>query len=96
MLDAIHHGKQMSIMYYNNWIEHVTYTIPPERLLIFESKQGWGPLCTFLDLPIPEEPYPCLNDSGAKKWQYMKGRIVSTFLSGILILLLCVIASLIL
>ena len=96
MLDAIHHGKQMSIKYYNNWVEHVKRTIPPERLLVFESKQGWTPLCTFFNLPIPEEPYPFLNDSGAKKWQYMKGRIVSTFLVGILFVLFGVFACFIL
>ncbi len=25
-------------------------------------KDGWGPLCKILDLPIPEEPFPRAND----------------------------------
>ena len=38
--------------------------IPPDRLLIFDVKEGWGPLCAFLDVPIPEgEPFPHLNDT---------------------------------
>ena len=35
----------------------------PSRLLVFEASQGWGPLCTFLGKPIPDEPYPQRNTS---------------------------------
>jgi hypothetical protein len=42
----------------------VETTIPPDRLLVFDVKQGWEPLCTFLDVPVPEgEPFPHVNDS---------------------------------
>jgi hypothetical protein len=42
----------------------VEATIPAERLLIFDVKQGWEPLCTFLDVPVPVgEPFPHLNDA---------------------------------
>jgi len=34
-------------------------TIPPERLLTFNVKQGWAPLCDFLGHPIPDGiPFP--------------------------------------
>jgi sulfotransferase family protein len=36
--------------------------IPPDRLLVFEAKQGWEPLCRFLDMPVPDEPFPHVND----------------------------------
>ena len=36
--------------------------IPPERLLVFEAVQGWEPLCAFLGVPIPAEPFPRVND----------------------------------
>jgi hypothetical protein len=26
-------------------------------------KQGWGPLCAFLGKPIPETPFPNVNDT---------------------------------
>ena len=29
----------------------VKETVPPEKLLIFNVKQGWEPLCNFLNLP---------------------------------------------
>lgn len=41
----------------------VKAAIPPERLLVFEPKQGWGPLCAFLDKPVPDEPFPHINDT---------------------------------
>ena len=77
MLDAIEEGKEASVRYYNNWVEHVKKTVPPERLLIFESKQGWAPLCKFLDIPIPEEPYPNVNDSGAKQMHMAKSKYLA-------------------
>lgn len=33
----------------------------PERLLTFEARQGWQPLCDFLGVPVPSEPYPNIN-----------------------------------
>lgn len=37
--------------------------VPKERLLEFESKDGWEPLCEFLGKPVPkDEPYPRVND----------------------------------
>jgi hypothetical protein len=36
--------------------------IPPDQLLVFQVKEGWGPLCNFLDLPVPDGPFPRTND----------------------------------
>ncbi len=33
-------------------------TIPPERLLVFDVAQGWEPLCRFLEVPVPDTPFP--------------------------------------
>ena len=42
----------------------VQETVPGERLLVFDVKQGWAPLCAFLGVPIPEgEPFPHVNDA---------------------------------
>lgn len=43
--------------------EEVKRRVPPERLLIYEVKEGWGPLCEFLGVEIPDEPFPHLNDT---------------------------------
>lgn len=42
--------------------EAVKAAIPPERLLVFDVKEGWEPLCAFLDAPVPESPFPRTND----------------------------------
>jgi hypothetical protein len=51
------------------WNEEVKRTIPSERLLVFDVKEGWEPLCAFLGRPIPETPFPRKNggDSFAER-----------------------------
>ncbi|MCM8556629.1 sulfotransferase family protein [Sphingomicrobium sediminis] len=39
----------------------VKETIAPERLLVFHPKEGWEPLCDFLDVPVPTQPFPRVN-----------------------------------
>ena len=39
--------------------------VPPGRLLVYEVKQGWGPLCEFLGVEAPDKPFPHLNDGEA-------------------------------
>jgi len=33
----------------------------PDRLLTFDPNQGWAPLCAFLGVEIPEDPFPHTN-----------------------------------
>ena len=39
----------------------VRESLPPERLLVFSPKEGWEPLCAFLGVPVPAEPFPRVN-----------------------------------
>ncbi|MGI9262377.1 MAG: sulfotransferase family protein [Woeseiaceae bacterium] len=48
--------------------------IPDDQLLIFEVKQGWAPLCEFLDVPIPDEDFPRTNDR-EEFWDRVHGKI---------------------
>lgn len=49
---------------FERWNEEVKRSVPAERLLVYEVKEGWGPLCDFLGVEAPEdEPFPHLNDS---------------------------------
>jgi hypothetical protein len=46
----------------------VQATIPADRLLVFDVKQGWEPLCQFLGVPVPAgEPFPHLSDSSSEQ-----------------------------
>jgi len=35
--------------------------VPAARRLDFDIAQGWGPLCGFLDVPVPDAPFPKTN-----------------------------------
>jgi len=48
----------------------VRQRVPADRLLVYEVKDGWGPLCGFLGAEEPDEPFPHVNDTAE-----MKGRI---------------------
>ncbi len=49
------------IDYFNRWRGEVIASLPPERLLVHRAQDGWGPLCAFLGVPVPAEPYPRVN-----------------------------------
>lgn len=54
--------RQRAIAHYNQHIEDVKSTVPPEQLLIFSADQGWDPLCKFLDMDVPNTEFPNVND----------------------------------
>lgn len=43
--------------------EEVKVHVAAEKLLVYEVKEGWEPLCAFLGVPVPDEPFPRLNDT---------------------------------
>lgn len=55
--------KEHLISCYNAHNEAVIKDCPSERLLVFNVKMGWEPLCTFLQQPVPTQPFPHMNDS---------------------------------
>ena len=59
---AGHAEPQQLIDTMNRHNEEVRRNVPPERLLVWKVTEGWQPLCEFLDLPVPDEPFPHLND----------------------------------
>ncbi|KAK6829609.1 hypothetical protein PG990_012144 [Apiospora arundinis] len=49
---------------HNAWVRR---TVPKERLLEVDlADGGWAPLCQFLGKPVPDEPFPRVNDSQAR------------------------------
>ena len=41
--------------------DEVRRSVPAGRLLEYDMKQGWGPLCAFLGVPVPATPFPKVN-----------------------------------
>ncbi|CAE7680263.1 unnamed protein product [Symbiodinium necroappetens] len=64
--------REGSIKSFKAWIEKVKETVPPERLLVFDVKEGWEPLCKFLEVPVPDEPFPNVNDKDEIKASFKK------------------------
>lgn len=59
--------RAAAIARYQQHIEDVKATVLPERLLVFSVDQGWAPLCAFLGVAVPDEPFPNVNDRAAIK-----------------------------
>lgn len=65
VFDGRMHDRDHLVRCYAEHIEAVQRTVPAERLLVFEVAQGWEPLCAFLDRPVPDGPFPSVNDTAA-------------------------------
>jgi Sulfotransferase domain len=57
--------------------EEVQATVPRDRLLVWSVSDGWEPLCEFLELPIPDTPFPHLNDSKVFGERIVDGALVA-------------------
>ena len=54
--------KQYALDVYLEHVDHVVKTVPKERLLQFEVREAWEPLCNFLHRPVANAPFPRLNE----------------------------------
>jgi hypothetical protein len=59
--------ERSAIADFKRHIEVVQSYVPSHRLLVYEVREGWQPLCDFLEVCVPDEPFPRLNDSEAFK-----------------------------
>ncbi len=59
---AGHQQPQEMIDVMNAHNELVKRTVPAERLLVWKPADGWEPLCNFLEVDVPAEPLPHVND----------------------------------
>jgi hypothetical protein len=63
------YSKASVIAAFERHVANVRKTIPAARLLEFEAADGWEPLCAFLGVPVPGEPFPRTN-SREEFWQH--------------------------
>ena len=56
-----------------DWNEELKRSIKKENLLVFNVKEGWGPLCKFLGVPEPKQPFPNLNSKEFFQKKYVEG-----------------------
>lgn len=56
-----HTSKASAIAAYRAHNARVRQIIPADRLLVFNVRQGWGPLCDFLGVDVPDTAFPRTN-----------------------------------
>ncbi|MEU7892210.1 sulfotransferase [Nonomuraea sp. NPDC049152] len=76
------HEEEVAVAAFHRHVAAVKESLPADRLLVFDVREGWEPLCRFLDVAVPAgEPFPHLNDSEAIKKtmeRLMQGGDIST------------------
>ncbi|CAE7552558.1 unnamed protein product [Symbiodinium pilosum] len=55
-------NRDRCVASYREHVEKVKATIPPHRLLLLDFSNGWAPLSHFLGQPIPDQPFPYVDD----------------------------------
>ena len=93
LFDTISLGKEESVRFYNDWVNHVKKVVPSKRLLVFEAKQGWEPLCDFLEVPVPEGKFPHVNDTPTMLANFKRLKIVSYVVIWVIPLLVALLFS---
>jgi len=61
-LQGVFEDREKTIRIYQEWVEEVKRMVPAEKLLVYEVKEGWKPLCDFLGVPVPIKPFPHINE----------------------------------
>lgn len=75
------YSKENTIKCFNEHNEQVKKECPKDKLLVFEVSQGWEPLCKFLGKPVPDVPFPHLNDSN----EFKKAVLVINIIGGVIV-----------
>ncbi|OAQ98111.1 hypothetical protein LLEC1_00794 [Akanthomyces lecanii] len=54
-------AEKSLLQFYQSHNEYVRRIVPGHKLLEYRPGDGWGPLCSFLDISIPEQDFPHAN-----------------------------------
>jgi len=73
-------SDENAIEFFTAHTEEVKSMVPQDNLLVFNVKEGWGPLCEFLQLPEPDIPFPRVNDRSQILYLVKVGVALSWFL----------------
>lgn len=84
-------NKEKAIASYERHNQLVRDTIPPSHLLEYNVRQGWEPLCRFLEVSVagcPMTPFPKSNSARAVKWQSYSSFIGPPILVSLILMIL--------
>lgn len=89
--DGRFEDKQYAIEVFNRHNEEVRRRVSQDRLLVYEVKEGWGPLCEFLGVEESDRPFPRLNDAAELRRMVLVVRVLSIAVPAPLMLLVIVV-----
>jgi hypothetical protein len=69
--------REQLIAAYHDWNRAVQDELPADRLLVWDPADGWEPLCAFLDVDVPDEPLPRVNDTQGFKDLMVSGALTA-------------------
>jgi len=53
--------REWMVAYFTSREKEIKAAIPVDKLLVFDVKEGWKPLCDFLGVDIPDTDFPRVN-----------------------------------
>ena len=59
--------REHTLNFFEKRLKQVKAAVPQEKLLMHAAEDGWEPLCAFLEVGVPDIPYPRLNESAKIK-----------------------------
>ena len=74
------YSKKNCMSSFEKWNENVIKSCPANNLLVFRVSDGWEPLCEFLQLPVPDVPFPHENDTASFKKMLRQNNFLGTAL----------------
>jgi hypothetical protein len=77
-LDGRFEDREYAIETFERHNEEIKQHVPAENLLVYEVREGWGPLCEFLGVEVPDQPFPHLNDSEVFKERIRRIRVLTS------------------
>ena len=80
LVDEVKTKEKLLRRLYLEHNEAVINTVAPDDLLVWNVKDGWLPLCTFLDKPLPNRSVPHDNKTGTEWFEKYVWK--STFVRG--------------
>jgi hypothetical protein len=85
--DGRFEDRSHAIKVFERHNEEVRRRVPRDKLLVYEVKEGWGPLCEFLGVEEPGKPFPRLNDAAEMRRRIRSVQALSLAVPAVLALL---------
>ena len=85
--DGRFEDRRYAIEVFERHNAEVRRRVPPDRLLVYEVKEGWSPLCEFLGVEEPDAPFPHVNDTAEMRRRIRAVRALSVAVPAALTLL---------